>query len=804
MIRLACKRILLRKAVSAALIIALLSIFILIPLGIQNTKSAALVTELSIEKYGRGSYDILVRPSGSRTAIEQETGMVEENYIGDSQGGISIAEWKNIQNDRDIEAAAPVSSIGYFTGKKFSVELPAIKDTAAFSWTFHTSDGNKEYALGKPRHLVYFKESQPGFIQYVRDSELGESASGAMMEIMMPPAYYQLAAIDIDSEEKITNLDLSELRKELPKEEREALESFFAGVPIIKVIQRKDINIPLKLTLTVSNLDVNIAEVQNKLGISEGEWLMSADKAKIDRVLKDLKEIEPAASKKYEYDLTAHQKPFNGTALQINEQFQVVDAINFVSDRTQSTLYYTASKLDYRNDGGILGVKILEEGSPPSYKELTEKGKKLWEFKKVPYLMEQVGTFSAAALNNSPLASSPLGIYSTSGIKTGDGRVLTPTTVPGSFIPQPAGGLVTIESAEMIKGPKPIDAIRIRVGGIEAYNEEAQQKIERVATKLLQQGYEVDIVAGSSFKTVKLNVEGVGMVDSPWTTLGTAQSLGESWNIVGIVTTVLFSSFAFIWLMIRFTFERNVLEKENALLAVVGWSTKRIVRRNQTEQFLLLGIAYVLSVPIIELLALDRTAYLYTTVFFILAALLISFLLGRAPAGKQQLASKKRFQSLSYYWKLILPTILVLIMSTLLLAIQVSSLGSVFASAADTTLGQFIMNETRWFQYAIMGSTLILSVISLSESVNALMSARDEEFRMYKVIGWSRVRVFLHVLKEASVWLGAALAAGMAASFFIQYMISIPWLWSLYGTVFTALVFGCMAVLLLFSRLSYR
>ena len=134
--------------------------------------------------------------------------MVEENYIGDSKGGISIEDWKDIQQDPDIEIAAPVASLGYFTGKNFSIELPELKESAEFTWEFNTSDGLKEYSLGPPRKIVYFKESTPGNVQYLRDmATAGESAASSSIEVMMPPAYYMLTAIDVESEEKLTGMD---------------------------------------------------------------------------------------------------------------------------------------------------------------------------------------------------------------------------------------------------------------------------------------------------------------------------------------------------------------------------------------------------------------------------------------------------------------------------------------------------------------------------------------------------------------------------------------------------------------------
>jgi hypothetical protein len=47
---------------------------------------------------------------------------------------------------------------------------------------------------------------------------------------------------------------------------------------------------------------------------------------------------------------------------------------------------------------------------------------------------------------------------------------LPPTLIPGGFIATPAAGVTTIEAAEIIKGETPIDAIWIRVAGIDTYN----------------------------------------------------------------------------------------------------------------------------------------------------------------------------------------------------------------------------------------------------------------------------------------------------------------------------------------------
>ncbi|HBJ01295.1 MAG TPA: hypothetical protein DDY89_11535, partial [Lysinibacillus sp.] len=395
-------------------------------------------------------------------------------------------------------------------------------------------------------------------------------------------------------------------------------------IPIIKVIQREDINIPIMMKLKVDKLDINVSDYREKLGIADQEWLMSANDQNKEDVMAELSKLKAITTTEYNLDLTSFQKPFDGTALKINNDFKVELATDFASDRGETSIYYIAEKLQYNTSEKGLNVSIVENGSPPSYKLLKKKGESLYE-SPPPFLIEQVGTFSPIKEKNN-LTSSPLGIYATSKIETEQGKILKPTTVPGSFIPQPAGGLITLESAEIIKGSEPIDAIRVKVAGISKYNKEAQQKIEKIATEFLQDGYEVDIVAGSSFKNATLEVEGIGKVIAPWTTLGVAQELEESWNGLTFLTTILFATFVLVWFVSRLLFEKGTLEKEDELLTILGWSHERIIRRNYLEQYFLLFIAFILSITFMTILKLEIRYYLIASCILIVAILMINII----------------------------------------------------------------------------------------------------------------------------------------------------------------------------------
>src|SRR4051812_30376015 len=107
-------------------ILLLFFVFSCIPFSLSSIEMTRLSIEDTISKYGRGSYDILVRPDTSRTEIEKQYGLVEENYLTGGSGGISIEQYKKIRSFDGIDTAAPVAILGFFTNVTggMTVHLP--------------------------------------------------------------------------------------------------------------------------------------------------------------------------------------------------------------------------------------------------------------------------------------------------------------------------------------------------------------------------------------------------------------------------------------------------------------------------------------------------------------------------------------------------------------------------------------------------------------------------------------------------------------------------------------------------------
>ena len=95
---------------------------LLLAIGLATTSfvlltGAAETTRLqvrgSVEQNFRSSYDLLVRPTSSYTALENERSLVRPNYQSGIFGGITTDQLAAIRSVNGVEVAAPVANLGY-------------------------------------------------------------------------------------------------------------------------------------------------------------------------------------------------------------------------------------------------------------------------------------------------------------------------------------------------------------------------------------------------------------------------------------------------------------------------------------------------------------------------------------------------------------------------------------------------------------------------------------------------------------------------------------------------------------------
>lgn len=216
-----------------------------------------------------------------------------------------------------------------------------------------------------------------------------------------------------------------------------------------------------------------------------------------------------------------------------------------------------------------------------------------------------IGGFDAAALptDTGQISYVPFGAYDpakTTLIADPAGHRLAPIPVPASpsgldFISPLPGAITDLAGASVLRGDTPIDAVRVRVGGIGSYNRQSQQRVADIAQAIGAMGLHTTVVAGSSPQPVNIYVpdyrispagaiSDLGWARQDWTTLGAAATVstamaGLSW---WLLTLALAAAAA---LQITITAVGGRARAAQAtVLRTQGWPARRIRRWHLAEQ----------------------------------------------------------------------------------------------------------------------------------------------------------------------------------------------------------------------------
>jgi hypothetical protein len=144
MLRMVVAQVRRRLGRAAALFVAVLVATCGFTVLTGSAETSRLVVSGVVRSNFRSAYDILVRPNGSRTPLEEQRGLVRPNFLSGQFGGISMAQYEQIRQIPGIEVAAPIAMIGYVTADgSISVDLTDAVDPqldrqvlrVALSWT---------------------------------------------------------------------------------------------------------------------------------------------------------------------------------------------------------------------------------------------------------------------------------------------------------------------------------------------------------------------------------------------------------------------------------------------------------------------------------------------------------------------------------------------------------------------------------------------------------------------------------------------------------------------------------------------
>jgi putative ABC transport system permease protein len=111
--RLAWSQVRFRLARTLALIAGVLVAATAFTVLTAASRTAQLRTVGAVSANYSPAYDILVRPKGARTAVENLTGTVQPDFLSGIYGGITVAQYHKIQQIPGVQVAAPIAMAGY-------------------------------------------------------------------------------------------------------------------------------------------------------------------------------------------------------------------------------------------------------------------------------------------------------------------------------------------------------------------------------------------------------------------------------------------------------------------------------------------------------------------------------------------------------------------------------------------------------------------------------------------------------------------------------------------------------------------
>ena len=111
--RLAWSQVRFRPARTLALIAGVLVAATAFTVLTAASRTAQVRTVGTVSANFQPAYDILVRPKGARTAVESKTGTVQPDFLSGIYGGITMAQYHQIQQIPGVQVAAPIAMVGY-------------------------------------------------------------------------------------------------------------------------------------------------------------------------------------------------------------------------------------------------------------------------------------------------------------------------------------------------------------------------------------------------------------------------------------------------------------------------------------------------------------------------------------------------------------------------------------------------------------------------------------------------------------------------------------------------------------------
>jgi hypothetical protein len=780
-----------RKAQVILLVLASLAVSIFYPLFLATAQSTKVVASEDLGRYWRTTYDILVRPRGARTPIEEKYNLVEANHLSNIWGGITFAQYEAIKGIPDVEVAAPIAMLGYV-----AVPIPITIPTA-----FSDPSIKQRVTIDNGVYRIIFDYFDPCRRPFT--------------------VYPLLAAVDPEQEAKLVSLDACVIEGDYLGPLDETFEiSDWRGVKTRKTAEPGVYATPTPLA-TVPTMPRTIEQ----FSYCEIPILLNAHL------------YTDAYMEVYKTSPNGEEEILHSQRLNFSEQ--MLDAIKKAGTHLYYPLFPLPQGIEYQEDPP-LGKALVLKASPVETRNRPRVGFSSPEAKKAgadarAFIGEGEVAFRGARRGKHyiPVTFRLKGIFDIDKLQhlIGDpnsvpfetyfppfavlrydeeGNPITPVTLKPSLSPygyllSPPIALTNMKAAHVLAGEAAISAIRVRVGGTEKLDEAAQAKIEAVASEIYRRtGLDVDIMVGSSPQRILVHIPGdedapaIGYVEEYWIKKNVNILIGQTLNkanlafYAGMLLTCALS-------MASISFTASLTRtREVGLLKALGWHSRTVFTALLAEALLVgliaapLGFSFALGLAKLLDLSLPLKQALLILPLSLTLVLLGSFypawnVAGLSPVmaiqrgevrpkaiGKLSLLSYAARGPLRRPARSLVTLGTVAIFAAFLMLILLA-IGASRGYLVGMLLGEHILQRVEGYHYLLIALCSLFSALAVADLVWMNALERWREIGVLKAIGWRSGDVFKAFVLEAAVLgiMGGVLGWAAGTGVF----------WALYGAV---------------------
>ena len=802
--------------------------------GLSNQSKGTV--EKNLQERWTASYDIVVRPEGSRSVTENKN-LLEPNYMSGLSGGISMEQYETIKGIEGVEVAAPIAMIGYSDYTVAFGDATNLLEPGIYRRKM-TQQINNGLSIEEEHSDYYFTYPNDVWNYFGKDGSYG---TGAPLTDYTVHSIVLLAAIDPEQENKLIGLENAIVQKGSSRYFNETDRYHMVDrqgnklheIPIIvnaqnfvdttTTISFERVNIPF----TRENANETMEEIREKGG---GDYLETLETTVVEQKEWSQEEIfQKFVSNTTGVDWeTGEEVATTSQAFDPNHVIGIAFKPNPIQFEEMTSPFAERWPFSYQivpienGEDAIGRYRNLQTYRVPNL--VAE------EFIDLPRLNPKfIGFYDASKLKLSmdPTTELPMETYRPATarfVMDSEGNPISPavdvkpTDDPLDFLTNPPGMLTTLEAAENILGEDPISTIRIKVAGVSALNEDSQQILERVAKEIEEKtGLITDITLGSSPQLALTYVPGlngeesIGWIEQPWVNIGSAISIFKEANIgfITLMISVVVVAITYVWSASIV----NVLarRKEFAVLLAIGWRPSQLNRMLLIEGVLIglfatsiswfiLGIISVTSSDAVTPVRFLLTGVFALTVYIIGALLPMNIVRKISPyeamrEGEITVNGRRIVRANSIYaiaanhfltkWKRSFLSVLAIALPSTLLAvflyITVRMQGVMFTSL----LGEYVAFEVGTFHYVAIAIALLIALLTTAEINWQNVSERQQEIGILQAIGWRRDSIRKLILAEG-------LYTGIAAMIFVV-IVSTGAVFFLYGEL---TLFGVTLILL--------